>query len=215
MSKRSVFIVGGGYSYADMFKKQGWKVTDSIKLADLIQFTGGEDVNPAYYGEVPHPTTGFNPERDKREAVIFAYALEHKIPMAGICRGGQFLNVMCGGRLWQHVTQHARMGTHEVVDTVSKEKFQVTSTHHQMMRPSDDGFVVLTASMGGSRTSMLPNGKEYTEMGGYNADIEAVYYDKQRCFCFQPHPEFNGHTELRKRYFQYLETYLFSDSGTC
>lgn len=206
--KRKVFIVGGGNEYKKMFAKEGWEIVDQLKDADLVQFTGGEDVTPALYNERPHKLTANNPVRDAKEAALFQWCIKNNKPMAGICRGGQFLNVMCGGEMWQHVEGHAMLGTHEAVDSLTGERFQVTSTHHQMMRPSSEGMILIHANCSTFKERMETNCTN-TVFGHREPDVEAVYYAEQKCFCFQPHPEFAGYDTLAARYFDYIEEWLF------
>lgn len=64
--------------------------------------TGGQDVSPQRYGEKPLPQCGeVSPERDAMETMLLQKALESDKAVLGICRGIQFLNVYCGGTLWQ------------------------------------------------------------------------------------------------------------------
>ena len=124
MPKRKVFIVGKKEDYVRMFRDKGWDITDLLREADLVQFTGGSDISPSMYGEIPLKTTFSNPDRDKFEAILFTITEGLEIPMAGICRGGQFLNVMCDGELWQHVDGHTITGTHKATCLVSKTSLQ-------------------------------------------------------------------------------------------
>jgi putative glutamine amidotransferase len=71
---------------------------------DGLVITGGRDVDPATYGQTPHPSTD-QPARD-RDAWEFALvraALARGLPLLGICRGAQVLNVALGGTLHQHL----------------------------------------------------------------------------------------------------------------
>ncbi len=75
------------------------------KLDGLI-LTGGADVDPNSYGAVPSEHTGeTRPERDRFELALVYRAMEREIPVLGICRGGQMLNVACGGTLIQHLPE--------------------------------------------------------------------------------------------------------------
>jgi gamma-glutamyl-gamma-aminobutyrate hydrolase PuuD len=207
---RKVLIVNSSAEYVAMFiQQQGWHVTNSLDEADLVQFTGGSDVSPYLYGEKEHPRTYAHKERDLLEVRMFERCLEFQKPMAGICRGGQFLNVMNEGTMYQDVNNHAMTGTHGVKDLYSQDVYQATSTHHQMMRPSKKGLILAIAS------PPLATRKEYVDDGNIklvtndHVDVEAVYYPKSNCLCFQPHPEFRNGMECREHYFRYIEDYIF------
>ncbi len=75
-----------------------------LDLIDGLVLAGGADVDPATYGEEPHPTTtGTVPERDAFELALVGRAMERDIPFLGICRGMQVMNVARGGTLIQHL----------------------------------------------------------------------------------------------------------------
>lgn len=198
-----VFIVGGrAHQYETMYYAAGWDVCKGPLKADLIQFTGGEDVSPFLYGEQNHRTTGDSFERDLFEAAYFAIARRMGIPMVGICRGGQFLNVMSGGKMYQHVNKHATGLNHVLLDhcdLLHPQAIEVSSTHHQMMRAGPTGRVIATAELGGF--------KEYVEDGRVlrapegEADTEVVWYADTGCLCFQPHPEFFDNNHPCFKYF--------------
>lgn len=80
-----------------------------IPHLDGVVLTGGTDVDPTYYGADPHPQL-LRPEleRDELEFALFAGAVEHGLPVLGICRGLQVINVHQGGTLHQHVEAHSR-----------------------------------------------------------------------------------------------------------
>lgn len=199
-----VAIVGGGWDYHSMFEEMGWTVVYDTRTADLIQFTGGADVEPTLYGEdTLHPRTFFSEKRDEKERKIFETFLD-KVPMAGICRGGQFLNVMNGGRMVQHCDNHGIAGTHEVIDVATRGVYNVTSTHHQMMLPGSEASLLAYADA----ISTIKEGARGGEIYNHpvpSFDTEVLLYEHSRCLCFQPHPEFRGYSECRKLYFSYLE----------
>ena len=71
---------------------------------DGLVIAGGADVDPARYGEEPHPRTdGLRPDRDAGELAILGEALRRDLPVLGICRGMQVMAVHAGGRLIQHM----------------------------------------------------------------------------------------------------------------
>lgn len=214
MANPSVFIIGGNYEYRSMFSERGWEIVDNLYDCDLVQFTGGEDVSPHLYDEPRHPKTGNNPARDEKETLIFKQSLELGLPMAGICRGGQFLNVMSGGKMWQHVNNHT--GTHKATVSGYVGEVIVSSTHHQMMRPPDDieHIVLMTANLSTNKECMMGSEgnsnivRRYIGAKNTEDDVESVYYPDTNCLCYQPHPEFHGFGRCRDIYFHFIENYL-------
>ena len=198
---KKVFIVGGGQGgYSVMFKELGYHEITDITKANLVCFTGGADVSPNIYGDSEHRTTSTNPFRDAEEAKLFQYCVGAGKNMVGICRGGQFLNVMSGGRMYQHVSGHTR--SHWMTDARTGQDVYVSSTHHQMMMPSSDAILVATSHEGSYR-EWFDGDVPMKDVS--SSDIEVVMYPEHRALCFQPHPEFAGkHYEGMREYFNNL-----------
>jgi putative glutamine amidotransferase len=77
---------------------------DVLNGLDALMLAGGADIDPGTYGERRHRcTTNTRPERDRAEIALALEALERNIPVLGICRGMQLLNVALGGTLVQHL----------------------------------------------------------------------------------------------------------------
>ena len=130
------------------------KNTDSIlNLADGIILTGGEDINPIEYNDTSNIKLcgPINYKRDTLERKLFEYAFKNKIPLIGVCRGMQMMNVVSGGTLYGDIPSeigneviHRFNGevNHEVVlcDTSSlifssnKDTIVVNSFHHQGLK---------------------------------------------------------------------------------
>lgn len=130
---------------------------------DGLLLAGGVDMDPAAYGQEPHPaTTGWVSERDAFELALTRRASERDLPLLGICRGMQVLNVARGGSLIQHVPDlaghddHRRTtGTfdgndHEVRlvpgslagQAAGEEVHPTKSHHHQAIDRLGDGLTV-------------------------------------------------------------------------
>ena len=199
-----VFVVGGGFQYIKMFFDAGMKGARSVEDANIICFTGGEDVDPSFYKEEALSVTHFNTKRDEYEAGIFGEALALKKPMVGICRGGQFLNVMNGGTLWQDVNNHAGR-LHSVVDMRTGNLVEgMTSTHHQQMRPFKDAEVIAVAELSTRKESA----SEKIERDEAECDdMEVLWYPDSLSLCFQPHPEFE-HGACRSYFLDLVDSYI-------
>jgi len=208
--KPAVYIVGSDGLIGSMYEANGWDVVAKMSEADLVQFTGGADVSPAMYGEAPHPRTYSESGRDVRERRLYAEVQELGLPCVGICRGGQFLNVMNGGSMYQHVDGHAIGGLHVMTDTQTGEKLLTTSTHHQMMRPAEDGLVVATANEATFKENMDGDKVIVTDpVGMQNSDdVEVVYYEGTNTLCHQGHPEYMEPEHESVVYFFNLLGYL-------
>jgi putative glutamine amidotransferase len=121
-----------------------------LDRVDALILAGGADVDPASYGASPHPETGVTwPERDRFEIALVRRALDRAMPVLGVCRGMQILNVALGGTLIQHLDdvigsdRHRHtpgaFGDHEVrlapgslaAGTAGAERLVVKSHHHQ------------------------------------------------------------------------------------
>lgn len=75
-----------------------------IDMADALLLIGGVDVNPIHFGQGPHPEIGFiDEERDLFELELYKLAKDKGIPIFGICRGIQVINIAEGGSLHQHL----------------------------------------------------------------------------------------------------------------
>lgn len=206
MNKRKIYVVGGATNYANWMEGT---LVPTMQDADLVVFTGGEDVNPALYNEDPHPTTGFNAARDINEVGSFSRAVHLQKRMIGICRGSQFLCVMNGGKLVQHMENH---GGHEltVVQPYSTipgyAVIRVTSTHHQAQYPwgvPGERFRLLGWTKGYSRFHEGAGGKEMLKLDDM-AEVEDVYYPENKCLAIQSHPEMAIHDDVMITHYRKL-----------
>ena len=132
-----------------------------LDLIDGLMLAGGADIDPTAYGARVHPETGnTRPERDRFELALTHGALERDMPVLGICRGMELLNVACGGTLIQHLPDelgsnrhcHTRgaFGDHAVRLTegtlaaraVGGDRTAVKSHHHQGVAELGEDVVV-------------------------------------------------------------------------
>ena len=79
------------------------------ELLDGLLLSGGEDVDPAYYGEPRHEKCGpVSPDRDEFELTLARWAIDDEKPLLAVCRGIQVLNVALGGSLYQDIQAQVR-----------------------------------------------------------------------------------------------------------
>jgi len=84
-----------------------------LDRVDGLLLSGGGDIDPAAYGAERHPETAqVRPERDAFELALTRRAVQRDLPVLGICRGIQVLNVAFGGTLLQHLPEHLGHGEH-------------------------------------------------------------------------------------------------------
>ncbi len=187
---KKVYIVGHDISVEKMFLKEGFFLVYDLNHADIVCFTGGEDVHPSIYGQTMMGARGCNLARDSQECGIYEIASQNDIPMVGICRGGQFLNVLQGGKMIQHLGKTIS----GLVKAEGEKVYIVDVDHHQGIIPREDASVLL------SKWHRMPDG-ETVELG------YSVVYRHEKILCFQPHPEW-GHEETKKIFFSHLQEVL-------
>lgn len=88
---KKIYVVGGWDNYASWIND--YVLVDKVEDADIVLFTGGEDVHPSLYGKEKHPTTFSNLSRDLEEKEIFEKVRPDQVCL-GICRGLR----ICGSR---------------------------------------------------------------------------------------------------------------------
>jgi putative glutamine amidotransferase len=136
---------------------------------DGLVLSGGSDVDPALYGEEPHPRVGrVIRERDDFELALCRQALARDLPLLAICRGHQVLNVATGGTLIQDIPSEVVRGgvhdhrrerwekAHEVEilpgtrlrEILGAERVSVNSFHHQAVARLGRGLRVSARSVG-------------------------------------------------------------------
>lgn len=186
-TKIKVFLVGHQYHYLDFIDNK-ISLVKKIKDADLVFFTGGEDVNPYLYKETSHLTTYFNINRDKEEVLAFNEAQRCGVPCYGTCRGAQFLCVMSGGKLVQHMNHPGKHMLHMKNGDISVICL-VNSLHHQLQYPFnlDKNDYDLIGWTEGLSSFNWTNAN--TNIGPMSKEPEVVFYKKTNSLGFQAHPE--------------------------
>ena len=108
--------------------------------------------------------------------------------------------------MYQDVDNHAIHGKHGAFDLYEKTMIQVTSTHHQMMRPGHDATIIAIADESTYKEGMC-HGQPARYLQGRNEDIEVLTYPNA-VLCFQPHPELHGADSTKAYFFMLLQREL-------
>ncbi len=186
---------------------------DVLDGLDGLLLTGGGDVDPARYGEQPWPeTASVNPERDEFEIELVRLAVAEALPVLGICRGLQVINVALGGSLIQHLPsvtsqQHLVVGDRSQVahsvdiaessalhKIVGAQSIGVNSVHHQ-------GLAQVAAPL---------RPVAWAEDGL----VEAIEYPDHPLVAAQWHPESMQQRPEQRRLFEWLVDSARSLTGT-
>ena len=205
MGIRKIYVVGRGWMYANWM--EGVE-TRNMQDADLVVFTGGEDINPELYGKKAHRTTGFSRDRDRFEVAAFKEARELDKKIIGICRGSQLLCALAGGILVQH---QSHPWVHPI-QTSDGEEILTTSTHHQRQYPwggKKPRFELLGWAAAGY--SPFSQGEDWKDnMRDDKPEAEVVLYPDIKALAIQGHPEmaYPAQTHWEHQFIDYCRTQL-------
>lgn len=165
----------------------------TVSMLDGLMMSGGEDIHPLYYGEeVKEKCGGINEKRDLYELTLLKKAMDRNIPVLGVCRGLQLINVAMGGSLYQDIPseketninhgqyENSLVPAHDVTLIEGSEVYKiygqnrlgVNSRHHQGIKKVAPGLKITAWS-----TDSIPEA------------IEA--YPVKSVMAVQWHPELN------------------------
>ncbi|MDO8750555.1 MAG: gamma-glutamyl-gamma-aminobutyrate hydrolase family protein [Dehalococcoidia bacterium] len=163
-------------AYVDSLKRRGATVRvvspqepipseDPMSGATALLLTGGPDVDPERYGEAIDPKAGVrtNPRRDEMEMALLRHALRENLPVLGVCRGMQLMNVAFGGKLIQDLPNHREQpgdgpghsAFHEVYVSLGTKLaailgtggfFRLNSRHHQGLKEPQKSVALLASA---------------------------------------------------------------------
>ena len=159
---------------------------------DGILFTGGVDIHPKLYGEEIDPKCGeIADARDDFEGRLMEVVEQYDIPVFGICRGIQTINVLCGGSLYQHKDNH-RGVTHDVNivegtrlhSIVGKTKISTNSFHHQCVKALAPGLIITAQAEDGIVEAVeRPGDRFYVGVQWHPELLSADDADHHALFC--------------------------------
>lgn len=149
---------------------------DLLRTMEGLLLSGGADIDPRLYGAPVDGALDIERERDRLEATAWAVAEERQVPVLGICRGLQAINVFSGGSLLQHVEGHAAAawgsgapamhplrlepGTRLAGVLAPAETLEVNAYHHQAIREQDLAPRLRAAAWADSTAGPLVEGLE-------------------------------------------------------
>ncbi len=152
-----------------------------VRGLDALIFSGGVDVDPKYFGQEKEPACGsINPVRDELELRLFELAAERRLPVMGICRGIQLINVAMGGTLIQDIpsrfpgTQHQQEaerhalwhevklvgGTPLAALFGGRSSLRTNSFHHQAIDRTAPGLLVNAVAAEGFPEAVTGEGSQ-------------------------------------------------------
>lgn len=162
-----------------------------LEKCDGLVLTGGEDISPELYGDWADETVHVNSERDGVEYKLIDAALKKQIPILGICRGLQVLNVYFGGTLILDLEKYCKrvhtaisktedryhnvklIGDSSLKDFIQREDGTVNSSHHQAAERMGVGLRVIARAEDGTVEAI--EGEENS-----SSSIDAVQWHPER-----------------------------------
>lgn len=156
-------VQNGGIPFIIPFNQDAEVIQAQMENVQGLILSGGHDVDPHNYGEEPEQKLGnIWPERDKFDMLLLKLAEKKHIPVLGICRGAQIINVAHGGTLYQDLSyrpektlkhsqgQTPTLVTHtvktvkgsKIADLLETDSLQTNSFHHQLLKDIAPDFKV-------------------------------------------------------------------------
>jgi putative glutamine amidotransferase len=169
---------------------------DVIESLDGIVFSGGGDIDPAYWGAEPHPEIDVDVARDRSELMLMKAALAADLPTLGVCRGMQVMAVATGGTLHQHLPDiigHDRHRAAPGTDPLGADA-AAFGRHDVVVRPGSGAYALLGAQLtvNSFHHQAVDDPGEFTAVGWCPDDrILEIIEDPARSFAVgvQWHPE--------------------------
>lgn len=137
-------------------------IENILSLCDGFLITGGADIDPKYYGEINEgKSEEVEADLDILDKEVIEYAVKHKVPTLGICRGHQSINVFLGGSLYQHIDNHTNIADGHVVQTFTNkllkfdENIITNSYHHQSVNVLAPNMIEVAKNIDGINEAII------------------------------------------------------------
>ena len=187
-----------------------------IDACDGIMLCGGMDIHPIYYGEEPHEKLGFvNSKEDEYQIKVARLSLNLHKPIIGICRGHQLLNIVCGGTLYQDMSEvplgtikhdqiSKRYEPYHSINIVKGTKLEkmlgsstlVNSLHHQCIKELGSGLKATAYSKDGIIEAIEMPGRDFVMGFQWHPEEMAAHKNEMMLGLFKEFIEKSRKTEI-------------------
>ncbi|WP_339016037.1 gamma-glutamyl-gamma-aminobutyrate hydrolase family protein [Fusobacterium animalis] len=193
-------IRAGGVPLIIPFSTDKEVIISQAQLIDGLILSGGHDINPYNYGQEPSQKIGeIFPERDTYEMILLEESKKRNIPILGICRGFQLINVAAGGTLYQdlslipgNILKHNQVSnptlkTHKVeikensfISSIFGKETMVNSFHHQVIDKVANDFIVVAKASDGVVEAIEHKTYKFLVAVQWHPEMLAVNCEKAR-----------------------------------
>ncbi len=193
-------IRAGGVPLIIPFSTDKEVIISQAQLIDGLILSGGHDINPYNYGQEPSQKIGETfPERDTYEIILLEESKKRNIPILGICRGFQLINVAAGGTLYQdlslipgNILKHNQVSnptlkTHKVeikensfISSIFGKETMVNSFHHQVINKVANDFIVVAKASDGVVEAIEHKTYKFLVAVQWHPEMLAVNCEKAR-----------------------------------
>ena len=193
-------IRAGGVPLIIPFSTDKEVIISQAQLIDGLILSGGHDISPYNYGQEPSQKIGETfPERDTYEIILLEESKKRNIPILGICRGFQLINVAAGGTLYQdlslipgNILKHNQVSnptlkTHKVeikensfISSIFGKETMVNSFHHQVINKVANDFIVVAKASDGVVEAIEHKTYKFLVAVQWHPEMLAVECEKAR-----------------------------------
>ena len=193
-------IRAGGVPLIIPFSVDKEVIISQAQLIDGLILSGGHDINPYNYGQEPSQKIGETfPERDTYEIILLEESKKRNIPILGICRGFQLINVAAGGTLYQdlslipgNILKHNQVSnptlkTHKIeikknsfISSIFGKETMVNSFHHQVINKVANDFIVVAKASDGVVEAIEHKTYKFLVAVQWHPEMLAVNCEKAR-----------------------------------
>ena len=193
-------VRAGGVPLIIPFSTDKEVIISQAQLIDGLILSGGHDISPYNYGQEPSQKIGETfPERDTYEMILLEESKKRNIPILGICRGFQLINVAAGGTLYQdlslipgNILKHNQVSnptlkTHKIeikensfISSIFGKETMVNSFHHQAIDKVADDFIVVARASDGVVEAIEHKTYKFLVAVQWHPEMLAVNCEKAR-----------------------------------